>query len=64
MDHITIDCDVCVMQHTAACCDCVVTHLLGRDADAPIVVDATEVRVLRLLSGAGLAAPLRHRITG
>jgi hypothetical protein len=64
MDSITIDCDECVMQHTHACHDCVVTFLCERDAGAAVVVDATEARALRLLSSAGLSAPLRHRRTG
>jgi hypothetical protein len=29
MAHITISCDTCIMDGTAACADCVVTHLLA-----------------------------------
>jgi hypothetical protein len=61
MNSFTIDCDECVMQHTVACRDCVVTHLLDRQRGQAVVVDMTEVRALRLLADAGLAAPLRHR---
>lgn len=59
MDSITIDCDECVMQHTEACRDCVVTFLCDRRPGG-VVVDVAEVRALRLLSAAGLSAPLRH----
>lgn len=62
MSSFTIDCDECVMQHTVACRDCVVTHLLDRQRGSAVVVDVAEVRALRLLADAGLAAPLRHRV--
>lgn len=61
MSELTIDCDECVMRHTEACRDCVVTFLLDRDAGEAVIVDVAEVRALRLLADAGLAAPLRHR---
>ena len=58
---VTIDCDDCVMQGTAACGDCVVTFLCGRAADSgAVVVDVAEVRALRLLGGVGLVPTLRH----
>jgi hypothetical protein len=38
-----IDCDECVMQHTSACDDCIVTVLLG--AQAPRLSDKTVRRV-------------------
>ncbi len=58
---IRIDCDECVMQHTAACADCVVTFLCARQPDEAVVIDAAEARALRALGRAGLAPGLRHR---
>lgn len=55
-----IDCDECVRQHTATCEDCVVTFLLGREADDAVVIDVTEERRLRQLQAAGLVPELRH----
>ena len=58
---LTIECECCIGQGTAACEDCVVTFLCGRDADEAVVVDVGEARALRLLAGAGLVPGLRHR---
>ena len=58
---LRIDCDDCVMQGTAACADCVVTFLCCRDDGRAVVIDAAEVRALRLLRDAGLAPALRHQ---
>jgi hypothetical protein len=58
---LIIDCDQCVMQHTSACDDCVVTFLCTEEPDAGVVVDVAEVRALRLLADSGLAPPLRLR---
>ena len=58
---LTIDCDRCVMQHTDACDDCVVTFLCTPRAEQAVVVDVAEVRALRLLADTGLAPPLRLR---
>lgn len=63
-DVLTIDCDQCVMQHTQACDDCVVTFLCTprqSEAGQAVVVDVAEVRALRLLADTGLAPPLRLR---
>ncbi len=60
-DVTVIDCDECVMQHTSACDDCVVTALCGRTDDEALVLDGAEAQVLRLLSTAGLVPALRHR---
>lgn len=63
--HLTIDCGTCRMQHTPACGDCVVTFLVGRQADDAVVVDAAEFAALRRLGRAGLVPDLRHdRRTG
>jgi hypothetical protein len=56
-----IDCAECVMQHTAACDDCVVSFIVGREPGEAIVFDVAEARALRALSGAGLVPELRHR---
>lgn len=52
-----IDCDECVMQHTAACDDCIVTALM--DVSGPLEIDAEEKAAIESLSDAGLVAPLR-----
>ena len=65
MTSLTISCDECAMQSTAACDDCVVTFICERDPDEAIVFDAAEERALRMLGGAGLVPRLRHvRRTG
>lgn len=61
MDSLTISCDDCVMRHTDACADCVVTFLCNRDPDDAVVIDAQEERAVRLLADAGLVPKLRHR---
>lgn len=74
MEHISISCDTCVMDGTAACADCVVTHLLSparrepalpdepaRAARPAVVLDLDELRAMRLLAEAGLVPTLRHR---
>ncbi len=58
---LTISCGDCVMQHTDACEDCVVTFICDRAPDDAVVIDAAEARAVRLLSGAGLVPVLRHR---
>ncbi|MCB0977554.1 MAG: hypothetical protein KDB02_08860 [Acidimicrobiales bacterium] len=60
---LSIDCDECVLQGTAACDDCVVSFICGLDAGGPVVVNLAEARAMRLLGDAGLAPPLRHRRT-
>ena len=53
-----IDCDLCVMDGTAACNDCIVPVLLA-GATGPIEVGDEEAEALRNLSEAGLVSPLR-----
>ena len=63
--HLTIDCGTCRMQHTAACDDCVVTHLVNEHQHDAVVVDVAEFAALRRLNRAGLVPALRHdRRTG
>jgi hypothetical protein len=58
-DVLTIDCDSCSLQRTDACDDCVVSFLLGREADDAVVIDADEARAMRMLERAGLVPTLR-----
>ena len=61
---ITISCDECSMQCTSACDDCVVTHLLREEPEIehePLVLDLDQIRVVRLLSKAGLVPELKYR---
>jgi hypothetical protein len=53
-----IDCDQCVMQHTNACDDCIVTALLAPTEGVVDLID-TEAVALRNLADAGMVAPLR-----
>ena len=63
---LTISCDDCSMQCTAACEDCVVTFLLRSDEveQAPLVLDLDQARVVRLLGKAGLVPDLKFQIAG
>ena len=61
MTTVTIDCDDCVMQGTAACDECVVTAICGRQPDDALVIDAAEARAVRLLGRSGLVPLLRHQ---
>lgn len=61
MDSLVISCDTCVMDGTAACADCVVTHLLTPARREAVVLDLAEQRAVRLLAEAGLVPTLRHR---
>jgi len=56
----TISCSDCVMQHTDACADCLVTYVCERDPGDALVVEVDELRTMRLLSDAGLVPRLRH----
>jgi hypothetical protein len=56
---LTIDCECCELQGTNACDDCVVTFLLRREPDDAVVIDADEVRAMRMLERAGLVPSLR-----
>jgi hypothetical protein len=57
-DVMLIDCNECAMQHTPACHDCVVTHLL-RDVLGPIEVDPEQHAALEVLAEVGLVPGLR-----
>jgi len=55
-----IDCADCVMQHTEACDDCVVTFVTNREPGDALVIDVAEERAVRALQRAGLLPDLRH----
>ncbi|HXQ59333.1 MAG TPA: hypothetical protein VN799_04520 [Acidimicrobiales bacterium] len=57
---ISISCDDCELQHSSACDDCVVSFVLGREADDAVVVDVAEARAIRMLGDGGLVPELRH----
>ncbi|MDP8938612.1 MAG: hypothetical protein M3O23_12945 [Actinomycetota bacterium] len=54
-----ISCDDCVMQHTSACEECVVTFICGRQPGDAVVLDVAEMRAVRVLGDAGLVPRLR-----
>ena len=56
---IAISCDECRLQGTAACGDCLVSFVIGRDPDDALVIDADEAREVRRLATAGLVPALR-----
>lgn len=56
---LTIDCELCSLQGTDACADCVVTCLLDREPEDAVVIDAGEARAMRMLERAGLVPSLR-----
>lgn len=53
-----IDCDECALQHSDACGDCVVGHLLERWS-GPVEVDHHQVNALEALAEVGLVPRLR-----
>lgn len=61
-DSVTIDCETCVMQHTPACSDCVVTYLCEREVEHAVVIQIEDLRAMRALAQAGLVPELRHEV--
>ncbi|MBW3558130.1 MAG: hypothetical protein KY454_14435 [Actinobacteria bacterium] len=57
---LRIDCDDCSMQHSSACDECVVAFICGREPDEAVIIDAGEVRAVRMLIRSGLVPALRH----
>ena len=55
---VLIDCDQCIRQHTGACRDCVVTHLLS-DLAGPVRVDEGQAEALEVLAECGLVPQLK-----
>lgn len=60
---MVIDCDLCEMQGTEVCNDCVVSFLCRTETSA-VVIDLAEVRALRTLGDGGLVPELRHQVAG
>jgi hypothetical protein len=58
---VRIDCDECVMQHTSACDDCIVTALIDRPAQGAVVLDLDHERAIRRLQDEGLAPRSRFQ---
>jgi len=62
---LTISCDDCSKQCSAACDDCVVTFVLREERDdVPddgLMLDIDQIRVVRLLGKAGLVPDLKYR---
>ena len=56
---LLIDCDMCAMQHTETCDDCVVSYLVGHTQGTPVVLDFEERRAVELLNDAGLVPSSR-----
>ena len=61
MVQFTISCGSCVMDRTATCADCVVTHLLTPARREPVVFTDDELRAVQLLAAAGMVPTLKHR---
>jgi hypothetical protein len=61
MTHFVISCDSCVMDGTAVCADCVVTHLLAPARREPLAFTDDELRAVQLLAAAGMVPTLKHR---
>jgi len=59
-DATVISCDECVMQHTSACDDCVVTFICSREPDEAVIIDVAEERAVRMLIRSGLVPGIRH----
>jgi hypothetical protein len=61
MTEFTISCDTCVMDGTATCADCVVTHLLAPARREKVAFTDDELRAVQMLARAGMVPTLRHR---
>ena len=65
---LSISCDSCSMQSTAACDDCLVTFLFSDAAqaepDESLVLDLDQARVVKLFGNAGLVPDLKYRVAG
>ena len=61
---LSISCEDCSMQCSAACEYCVVTFLVGQSDEESLVLDFYQARVVRLLGKAGLVPDLKYRVAG
>lgn len=58
---LVVSCDTCVMKHSAACEDCLVTFMCGDTTESPVIFNLEEQRAVHLLAKAGMVPTLRHR---
>ena len=61
---LMISCDTCVMRHSEACNDCMMSVLCDMPEEGAVVLNLQELREIRLLAQAGLVPTLRHRAVG
>ena len=61
---LMISCDTCVMRHSDACGDCMMSVLCDMPQDGAVILNLQELREIRLLAQAGLVPTLRHRAVG
>ena len=59
--NITVSCDTCVMQESAHCADCLLTHIVAPAPKEVIELDEDEMRAMALLARAGMVPTLLHR---
>ena len=59
---ITVSCDECAVGRGPSCEDCLVTFLVAEDErrQGRVVIEAEELRAVRMLAGAGLVPALRY----
>jgi hypothetical protein len=56
-----ISCHTCVLRHSEACDDCIVSFICNREPDDAVIIDVAEIRAIRLLTAGGLVPELRHQ---
>lgn len=61
---LMISCDTCIMRHSEACGDCMMSFLCELPEEGAVVLNLDELREIRLLAQAGLVPTLRHRAVG
>ena len=61
---LMISCDTCVMRHSDACGDCMMSVLCEDEPTGAVILNLQELREIRLLAQAGLVPTLRHRAVG
>jgi hypothetical protein len=58
---LVVSCETCVMRHSDACDDCLVTFMCGDATETTVVFNLEEQRAVHLLAKAGMVPTLRHR---
>lgn len=58
---LVVSCETCVMRHSDACGDCLVTFMCPDATETTVVFDIEEQRAVQLLAKAGMVPTLRHR---